>query len=361
MLHVTPHENIAACIPGWVPKDTRPYLAHTQAGTPLRALARAEGVHASTILRQVRAVEARREDVLVDRCLDRLGQQINHALNSEECGPSYIATADAEDALTETHLSQEACRILGQMSATGAVMAVVMDMEKAVVVRETASGDTTRRAILSRDVAEAMALNGWISCDTPGRILKYRITAAGRAALGRFLARAENKALGFSDDLVHPTSSETAPGKDHATSPRFQSPETPLALLARRRDREGRLFLAPELVGVGERLHEDFVLSGLPVRKDETWDQFLCRLQDEPATVGRGALRARDRMVGALRDLGPGLGDAVLRCCCCLEGLELTEKRMGWSARSGKVVLRIALQRLRRHYAELGEAGALVG
>jgi hypothetical protein len=54
----------------------------------------------------------------------------------------------------------------------------------------------------------------------------------------------------------------------------------------------------------------------------------------------------------ALRDLGPGLGDMVLRCCCFLEGLEAAEKRMGWSARSGKIVLRIALQRLKRHYAE---------
>ena len=52
----------------------------------------------------------------------------------------------------------------------------------------------------------------------------------------------------------------------------------------------------------------------------------------------------------------------VLRCCCYLEGLEVAEKRMGWSARSGKIVLRIALMRLRRHYEETGNTSArLIG
>jgi hypothetical protein len=54
----------------------------------------------------------------------------------------------------------------------------------------------------------------------------------------------------------------------------------------------------------------------------------------------------------AIKDLGPGLSDVALRCCCLREGLETTEKRMGWSARSGKVVLRIALQRLSLFYAD---------
>lgn len=65
--------------------------------------------------------------------------------------------------------------------------------------------------------------------------------------------------------------------------------------------------------------------------------------------------------MAALSDLGPGLGDVALRCCCFLEGLEQAEKRLGWSARSGKIVLRIALQRLKRHYDELGEGAALIG
>jgi len=51
----------------------------------------------------------------------------------------------------------------------------------------------------------------------------------------------------------------------------------------------------------------------------------------------------------------------VLRCCCYLEGLETAEKKMGWSARSGKIVLRIALYRLRRHYERLGAGAGLIG
>jgi hypothetical protein len=75
-----------------------------------------------------------------------------------------------------------------------------------------------------------------------------------------------------------------------------------------------------------------------------------------------GSERARDRVALALRDLGPGLGDMVLRCCCFLEGLEAAEQRLGWSARSGKIVLRIALQRLKRHYDETyGGASPLIG
>jgi hypothetical protein len=48
--------------------------------------------------------------------------------------------------------------------------------------------------------------------------------------------------------------------------------------------------------------------------------------------------------------------------CCFLEGVEIAEKRMGWASRSGKIVLRIALTRLKRHYDDTyGASGPLIG
>lgn len=60
--------------------------------------------------------------------------------------------------------------------------------------------------------------------------------------------------------------------------------------------------------------------------------------------------RALERVNTAMMALGPGLSDIAMRCCCHLEGLEAAEKDLGWSARSGKVVLRIALEQLQAHY-----------
>jgi hypothetical protein len=60
-------------------------------------------------------------------------------------------------------------------------------------------------------------------------------------------------------------------------------------------------------------------------------DQFL---QSKPGgNVAKASADALARVQDALRILGLGLGDVAYRCCCLLEGLESTEKAMGWSAR----------------------------
>jgi hypothetical protein len=141
--------------------------------------------------------------------------------------------------------------------------------------------------------------------------------------------------------------------------------ESPLAALARRRERDGRPFLDEELVHAGERLREDFELAQMGPRVTQDWERYLTAGGRtgfaDAGTPLTGASAARDRVARALSDLGPGLSDVALRCCCYLEGLESAEKRMGWSARSGKIVLRIALQRLKRHYDDASEDDRLIG
>ena len=86
----------------------------------------------------------------------------------------------------------------------------------------------------------------------------------------------------------------------------------------------------------------------------QNWERFLTAGGTRGAAQGRGPAEgpqdARTRVAKAMEALGPGLSDVVFRVCCFLEGLETAEKRLGWSARSGKVVLKIALERLAMHY-----------
>jgi hypothetical protein len=151
---------------------------------------------------------------------------------------------------------------------------------------------------------------------------------------------------------------------------RYNAAESPVQVLGRRRDRDGKPFLTTDLVNAAEQLRMDFELAQMGPRVTQNWERFLTGgdrgsfvPDGKPGGVsGGGAGDARERVSAALRDLGPGLCDMVLRCCCFLEGLEAAEQRMGWSARSGKIVLRIALQRLRLHYeANYGKHGPMIG
>ncbi|GGH25456.1 hypothetical protein SAMN05444007_103233 [Cribrihabitans marinus] len=351
----------AISAPGWVPEGVARYLAHTHAGRPIRDLARAAGCHASTVLRQIRRVEMRRDDPLVDAALDALAPQFAAP------GPVEGGPADAPDA---TGFAQEALRVLRRLCESGAVLAVAEDMDRAVVVRDDGAGGSARTAVVEASVAQGLALQDWIACNVPGRISRYHITASGRAALGRLVAEAENRARvrkedGFAEaqaGFAGPSAAASAAGTRRM---RYGVAESPLIALARRRDRDGQPFLDEALVQAGERLREDFELAQLGPQVAQNWERFLTGGgragfgSDGHATAGPSD--ARTRVARALADLGPGLSDVALRCCCYLEGLELAEKRMGWSARSGKIVLRIALQRLRRHYEGAAGQDRMIG
>ncbi|WP_298863066.1 DUF6456 domain-containing protein [uncultured Sulfitobacter sp.] len=329
-------------------------------GIPIRALARKQGCHASTILRQIRRVETLRDDPLVDGVLKSLGGRPE--VTPAKKWPAVVSDGMADGATLPdvAQLSIDGVRVLRRLSETGAVLAVAADMERAVIVRESAEGQSTRTGVVDRAIAEAMALKGWIVAPVAGRITRYHITAAGRSALADMMARNESAhATGLAD-------AETGEVSEAPRRIRYGLAESPLAALARRRDREGERFLSDDLVHAGERLREDFEMAQMENEVAGDWEKFLTTLRsDGPASehnTSPAARRAHARVVAALREIGPGLSDVTLRCCCFLEGLEAAEKTLGWSARSGKIVLRIALMGLRRHYDQNADkSGAMIG
>jgi hypothetical protein len=374
-------------MPVWVPEGARHYLAHTERGLTIRALARQADVHASTILRQVRRIEAQRDDPLVDHALRRLsercgavpqsGRRLAEEWNGTESdtmgSDAGMGMSGGMDGMAERgampdaeEIEREGLRILRRLAEAGTVLAVARDMEMGVVVRDGGDGGPPQRlAVVDRAIAEAMALNDWIACETPdARVARYRITGAGRAALRRLVAAAENRARGFAEAQAALTGS--MPDDPALRHMRSMLSESPLVGLARRQDRDGQPFLSRDLVAAAERLREDFELSQTGPGGHAAWERYLADAAEDEAVAGASMPQsggaAEERVRAALDALGPGLADVALRCCCLLQGLESIERRMGWSARSGKVVLRIALQRLRQHYLQTqGRFGPMIG
>ncbi len=358
-------KQLAFTVPHWVPEGAQRYLDHTECGRSIRDIARSAGCHASTILRQIRRIEMRRDDPLVDAALQSLAERHIPSIQAVD-SPACSSDQGFEPG---SSFDQEVLRVLRRLCETGAVLAVAEDMDKAVVVRDSGQSGTTRTAVVSSDIAQALALKDWISCDNPGRISRYRVSTAGRAALSHLIAQNENQARERNDfGMAEAPASFQPCSKAQPERTRrscYGAAESPLVALSRRRDRDGKPFLDESLVAAGERLREDFELAQIGPQVTQNWDSFLTGggrgSFDSNTYAGGASSDAKGRVTQALSDLGPGLSDVALRCCCYLEGLELAEKRMGWSARSGKIVLRIALQRLKRHYEAQVSRDRMIG
>ncbi len=104
----------------------------------------------------------------------------------------------------------------------------------------------------------------------------------------------------------------------------------------------------------GEKLRGDYEAACLGPRITMRWDNM-------PVARGRRGgsatlsptehvMRAKARFDGGVDSLGRDLSDIAWRVICAGESIPVAEKAMGWPLRSGKLVLRIALDRLADYY-----------
>lgn len=327
----------------FLPETAHRYLSHTLSGKPIREIARDVGLHASTVLRQIRKLEGQREDPLVDR-----------ALNSEDAGHSNADTSPLQS-MTDA---------LRQLCKPGAMLLYSADAQQPAIVQTRDEGDAQVLCAVPVVLAAGLVLRNWMSLSGGTSVLRYGITNEGRSQLPKLVAlqdveaaKGDGETTAFTDDVPDRRSRD----RSVSNGPGFESPP---ATLARRRGVDGKPFLKSEHVEAGERLFEDFTLAGFEDAELIGWEtpEALDRHYAGAKTMDVRHSAAVYRTLDAIKDLGPGLSDVVLSCCCLREGLEATEKRMGWSARSGKVVLRIALQRLCQFYKSiLTEESAWIG
>ncbi|WP_086616725.1 DUF6456 domain-containing protein [Erythrobacter tepidarius] len=121
--------------------------------------------------------------------------------------------------------------------------------------------------------------------------------------------------------------------------------ESPLAWLHARGHLSDRLFDA------GEALRRDYERGALAPNVTMRWDPVRVKSTGERGlSPSERQIAARQRFDGAVKAAGKGLEDILWRVVCAGEALPEAEKTLGWPARSGKLVLRIALERVADYY-----------
>lgn len=148
----------------------------------------------------------------------------------------------------------------------------------------------------------------------------------------------------------------TAQGRASVT---VDEAESPLGWLARRRGRDGRPLIEPYQLQAGERLRADFTQAHMMPQTTSNWSSGIGTGKGS----GNGAahftetmIAARQRVQQALEAAGPEFSGLLLDVSCFLKRLEDIERERAWPARSAKVVLQLALDRLARHYGYAAQA-----
>lgn len=216
-----------------------------------------------------------------------------------------------------------------------------------LLLRSTRAGVTLSHGAAPLSVAQALVSDGLTLWSGAGADRRLAITEAGRAHVRRAGA---------------PAGADPFRAQHSSLAPRagglVDEGESPLAWLARRKDRDGRPYLRHAEIEAGERFRRDVERAQILQRVTVTWEAPVDGGSGagSAGVMGDLAFEARRRFDAACGAMGAELAGLLVDVCGYLKGLETVECERGWPPRSGKVVLRIALARLAGHYGLASEA-----
>jgi hypothetical protein len=206
---------------------------------------------------------------------------------------------------------------------------------------------------MAAGVVESMLGRGYI-VERGGSVA---LSDVGRAVLRRSLSSAEG-CLAQRKDLAASVIVDAEGALRHVTVDRGESP---LSWLRHRRGRDGRPLIDAVEFTAGERLRTDFERGRMMPRVTANWSAAVAGHRRDGGAGGmadltEAAIAARRRIERALDFVGPELGGLLVDFCCFLKGLEEIERERLWPARSAKLVLRLGLSTLARHYGFAAKA-----
>lgn len=136
------------------------------------------------------------------------------------------------------------------------------------------------------------------------------------------------------------------PARSGGRSVTINLAESPLTWL------HARGHLTDAQFSAGERLRADWERAQLSPSITMRWDAV--RIKGSGGERGLNhterQIAARRRFDSAVEAAGPGLADVLWRVVCAGETLPDAEKALAWPVRSGKLVLRLALDRVAGFY-----------
>jgi hypothetical protein len=104
----------------------------------------------------------------------------------------------------------------------------------------------------------------------------------------------------------------------------------------------------------GETLRGDYESAALGPHITMTWENIPRSRRKRGASMALNRtermMQSKHRFDSALIALGPDLSDIAWRVICVGESVPIAEREMSWPVRSGKLVLKIALDRLAAFY-----------
>lgn len=121
--------------------------------------------------------------------------------------------------------------------------------------------------------------------------------------------------------------------------------ESPLGWL------HARGHLSDAQFAAGEALRRDWERAQLSAGVTMRWDTVrITGTGERGLNPGERQLAARQRFDSAIAAAGPGLSDVLWRVVCAGETLPDAERALAWPVRSGKLVLKLALDRVAGFY-----------